>query len=320
MLLIYTLQNQSLKKASYDPARGLPADTLWIDLFEPTPEEEKTVEDFLKIGIPTREEMHELELSNRFYEENNALYLTVTLVAKAESDPESHVVTFVLAGGRLVTVRYVNLQPFQVFCTRAERGGGNYSSEMILAYLLEAMINRLADILEVIGHDIEQVSRRILRQRAKKAEKPDFQLVLEHIGNSGDLLSKTRESMVSIQRLLGFLDATVGRVTDEARIYLSTASKDVGALSDHAMFLSAKVNFILDATLGMINIEQNNILKIFSVAAVVFLPPTLIASIYGMNFHHMPELAWMAGYPTALGLMLLSAILPYAYFKQRKWL
>jgi magnesium transporter len=266
--------------------------------------------------------MNEIEISNRFYQENNALYLTFTVVASVDSDPRTEAVTFVLTNGRLITLRYVNLQPFQAFTSRAVRipASGTYTGEVVFIGLLETIITRLADIIEMVGHTVDEMSRTLLRKRPQNADRPDFQEILEKVGNSGDLVSKARESMVSLQRVLGFMANSVPQKSDDLRQRLGLASTDLAALADHGTFLSGKIGFLLDATLGMINIEQNNIIKIFSVAAVVFLPPTLIASIYGMNFRHMPELDWVMGYPMALGLMVCSAILPYSYFKQRKWL
>ena len=149
----------------------------------------------------------------------------------------------------------------------------------------------------------------------------DFQKLIARIGRAGDLATKARESLVSIGRLLAFaIQASQARGRKGSGSRLKTVGRDVASLSDHASFLNQKINFMLDATLGMINIEQNAIIKIFSVAAVVFLPPTLIASIYGMNFTDMPELGLPFGYPLALALMVVSAILPYWYFKRRGWL
>ncbi len=136
-------------------------------------------------------------------------------------------------------------------------------------------------------------------------------------------MTKVRESLVSINRVLTYhtsVEQQDKKVTKEAKARTKVLYRDVVALTDQATFLSSKVNFLLDATLGLINLQQNQIIKIFSVAAVVFLPPTLVASIYGMNFTDIPELKWMFGYPWALGLMVLSAILPYLYFKRRRWL
>lgn len=322
MLFVYTSVNNALRKTLIDERLAIPDDAVWIDLFEPTAEEEYAVENFLHIDIPTREEMNEIEMSNRFYQEYNATYLTVTLLAKVDSDPQTQAVTFVLTNRKLITVRYVHLQPFDVFSIRSERATSNirFSGELVFIGLLEAIITRLADIIEELGHTIDKLSHKILRQRPEKADRPDFQEILEHIGSGGDLISKTRESMVSLLRLLSFTANINIEKSEDFRQRLTMVGTDLAALSDHATFLSNKINFLLDATLGMINIEQNNIIKIFSIASVVFLPPTLIASIYGMNFEHMPELQWMAGYPWAIGLMIASAVLPYSFFKQRKWM
>lgn len=320
MLHAYSCENNLLKRIQLDPGKHISQNAVWIDLFEPTPQEEHAAEQCLNIDIPTRAEMNEIELSNRFYQEGDALYLTLTVIANADHDPQTHAVTFVLTPQTMVSVRYTNLQPFHAFSTRAERSatGPNCNSKLLFMGLLEAIINRLADILETAGSQIDKLSHQILHQRPEKSETPDFQKMLEQVGQHGDRISKARESMVSIQRLIGFLSTV--KNDEEVTNRLRTIAADASALNDHAMFLSGKITFLLDATLGMINIEQNNIIKIFSVAAVVFLPPTLIASIYGMNFRHMPELNWMGGYPMALCLMVASAILPYSYFKRRKWL
>jgi magnesium transporter len=160
----------------------------------------------------------------------------------------------------------------------------------------------------------------VKNRKANRVDR-DLRALMERIGRNGDLLSKARESLVSLTRLLAFVQqSTQVQMSQDVRGRFRNVSRDATALSDHASFVSNKINFLLDATLGLINIEQNAIIKIFSVAAVVFLPPTLIASIYGMNFHHMPELGWEGGYPWALGLMVVSAVLPYVYFKRRGWL
>ena len=322
MIKAYGLHNNNLTQVALGDSLAIPANIYWIDLIQPTAEEEAAVEAFMCIDIPTREEMHEIELSNRLYRENNALYLTLTVVANADSEPESHAVTFVLTSNCLVTVRYVQLKTFDAFATRAERGqlDINHCSQLVFAGIVEAVINRLADVLEMLGHKADTLSQTIFRKRREDAKKPDLQQIVEQIGNNGDLVSKIRESTVSILRVVGFAGQSLAMENAEIKGHLKTLGNDVTALSDHAMFLASKLSFLLDATLGMINIEQNNIIKIFSVAAVVFLPPTLIASIYGMNFKHIPELEWVAGYPMAIVMMILSAIMPYLYFKHRNWL
>lgn len=302
------------------------ADALvWIDLFNPTREEQVALEKLLGVAIPTRDEMEEIEISSRLYNEDDASFMTATLPALVDGeDPQMQPVTFVLTDSRLITVRYHEPRAFQTFPLRAEKVPmGCETAEGVLLALLETIVARLADILERAGHEIDGISRDVFKRRdGRPTPTKDFQVIIESIGRKGDLTSKLRESLLTLELLIGFLNqATVQRKTGEAvRERIKTLSRDVRSLTDHASFLSQKITFLLDATLGMITIEQNAIIKIFSVAAVVFLPPTLIASIYGMNFEFMPELKWLWGYPFALSLMVISAILPYAFFKRRGWL
>ncbi|HEY4646808.1 MAG TPA: magnesium transporter CorA family protein [Steroidobacteraceae bacterium] len=327
MLNTFVAQPQGLTRIEAAPGT-IPADVLWVDLIDPTQQEELLVETTLGVEVPTREEMKEIEASSRLYEENGALYLTITIVTRLDSDlPVSSQITFILAKDRLVTNRYADPLPFQRFIAYAERHPAVCGSAVsLLAGLIEAIVNRMADVLERVGADLDQLSTEVFAppkkyRRSAKSVARDSRTILARVGQNGDLTSKARESLVSLNRLLTFVQQS-GAVTlqNDVRARLRTLSRDVLALSDHSSFLGTKANFLLEATLGMLNIEQNNIIKIFSVAAVVFLPPTLIASIYGMNFHLMPELDWLLGYPFAISLMLCSAILPYLYFKRRGWL
>ncbi|MGE3934278.1 MAG: magnesium/cobalt transporter CorA [Rhodospirillaceae bacterium] len=301
----------------------LPARPLWIDLLEPVAHESRTVEKLLGIEIPTREEQQEIEMSSRLYEENGSLFMTAMMVFKADTPhPESTAITFILAGDTLVTLRYADPQPFRVVAGRAERTpalcrGGR----AVLFALLDAIIDRTADILERVGADIDGISRAIFDASTDSRPKIDLRATLRRIGRNGDIATQSRESLLTVDRLLLFLaQAPVENEKKELRSRAKNIDRDVRSLSDQAAFLSNKVNFLLDATLGLINIEQNAIIKIFSIAAVVFLPPTLIASVYGMNFELMPELKWAFGYPFALALMVISAIIPLAIFKRRGWL
>ncbi|MER8579826.1 magnesium/cobalt transporter CorA [Mesorhizobium sp. M1423] len=299
---------------------------VWVDLFNPTKEEETTIETWLGIAVPTRDEMEEIEISSRLYVEDGAYFMTAILPAQTEvDDPLMSPVTFVLAGSRLITVRYHEPKAFKTFPQRAEKvATGCTSGDTILIGLLEAIVDRLADILERAGRDVEAISRDIFEARSTKVSKRnrDFQELLKGIGRKEDLASSVRDSLISLQRLAGFLAhaSTQTRMSKDTRARIKTLSRDVLSLADHATFLSQKISFLLDATLGMISIEQNAIIKIFSVAAVIFLPPTLVASIYGMNFDIIPELKWHFGYPFAIGMMVLSAILPFWYFRRRGWL
>lgn len=327
MLQSFIPQAQGLVRAPLAPGTPIPPEALWIDLIEPTPEEEKFVEQALGIDVPTREEMKEIEASNRLYEDNGTLYMTITIVTKLDTDlPVNSQITFILAGQRLITNRYVDPQPFQRFIAYAEKHPGTCTSAgALLAGLIEAIVNRMADVLERVGTDLDQLSDEVFsppkRRRSASSRTRDSRAVLARVGQNGDLTSKARESLVTLGRLLAFVQQSSAiPPQSDVRARFRTLNRDVMALSDHATFLSGKATFLLEAVLGMLNIEQNNVIKIFSVAAVVLLPPTLIASIYGMNFRFMPEFEWAYGYPFAIALMVVSAILPYLYFKRRGWL
>lgn len=323
MLTVYVVNNGLLRTSA--DTEALPAGAVWLDLLHPTRDEEHLVESHLRLEVPTRDDMLEIEASSRVYREGNALFMTAILLANTDtSTPEANPVSFILSGNTLTTIRYVEPRSIQAFATRAQRVADNYSSgEAVLIGLLEAIVDRTADILERVGLDIEVLSRELFEhQDQKPGRSREFRDVLRNIGHKGDLNGKARESLVSLGRIMTFLVQGLPSIqeTRDLRSRLKTLSRDINSLTDHASFLSNKFNFLLDATLGMINIEQNAIIKIFSVAAVVFLPPTLIASIYGMNFGFMPELDWPLGYPLALLLMIFSAIVPYWYFKHRGWL
>jgi magnesium transporter len=238
--------------------------------------------------------------------------------------PRATAVTFILAGHRLVTVRYDQPKPFAVVEAKLARGcPAGITGEMVLVELLDAVIDRCADILERAGADVDQVSHEIFEPESKRqGHAKQYSQILIAIGRKGDLTSKVRESLVSIGRLVTFLSAAVDGVkwSKDMREQLKTMQRDVASLTDHASYLSSKITFVLDAMLGVVNLEQNNIIKLFSVMAVVLMPPTLIASIYGMNFKVMPELEWVHGYPMALVMMLIAAIVPYWIFKFKKWL
>ncbi|MBA2657805.1 MAG: magnesium/cobalt transporter CorA [Tatlockia sp.] len=296
-------------------------EAVWIDLLLPTKEEEQFLEEKLGLNVPTREEMREIELSSRLYKHKDVLFMTATMIAQSESpDPKVDAVTFVLTKNQLLTIRYIEPQAFKLCVAQLHSFDFIHNdAATILIELLEANIDRLADILENVSHHLEEVSKIIFK--TGQEEKINYSNIIQIIGANADLNTRARECLVTFSRLIPFFGQSAGLQLDSARqTRLSTLSKDVRSLSDHSNFISSKVNFFLDATLGMINIEQNATIKIFSVAAVIFLPPTLIASIYGMNFQIMPELSYKWGYSMALGLMFLSALLPYKYFKRKKWL
>jgi magnesium transporter len=324
MLNVFVPRARGLVRVAYSPGTPLPEDALWIDLIEPTPDEEKLVEQTYGIDVPTREEMREIEASNRLYEENGALYMTVTIVTKLDTNlPENTQVTFILAGPRLITNRYTDPLPFRRFIAYAETHPGLCTSPaMLLGGLLEAIVNRIADVLERVGSEVDSISSEIFSRSYQKRTAPlDFRRVLERIGQSGELVSKARESLVSLARLLGFVEQSASTdLGQDARVRFRTLTRDVSAMSDHASFLGDKVQFVLDATLGMVSIDQNNILKIFSVVTVFLLPPSVITGFYGMNFEHIPWLHEPWGAWAGLAMMVVSALVPYLFFKRRGWL
>jgi magnesium transporter len=325
MLWVYVPRGTSLDRIQVTSDADVPDSAVWFDLVNPSQDEDKIVERKVGIAVPTREEMQEIEVTSRLYVENGARYMTATLMCQSDTDtPKTTPVTFILSGHRLITVRYDDPRPFMIVGNKLARVcSPTVTGETVLMDLLDAVIDRAADILERIGSEVDQISHDIFEPEAGGADRTrSYNEILKMIGKKGDLASKVRESLVSIGRVLLYLanEADSMRWAKESRAQLRGMQRDVHSLSDHAAYLSNKIQFLLDAMLGVVTIEQNNVIKIFSVAAVALMPPTLIASIYGMNFKHMPELDWHLGYPLAVVLMLFAAALPYFFFKWKKWL
>jgi len=323
MLALYA--NRSGALVPQDAAQGITQETVWIDLFNPTPEEEATVEQALHLEVPTREEQKEIESSSRLYQQNSAYFMTATVLLYADlPEPRNVQVTFILTGRRLITVRYMEPRAFSIFQARCQRGDvEQVTGGAILVELIEIIVDRLADFIETVQAEVGALSHSIFGMKGgPRSRKQRFDVLLRSTGREGEATSLARESAYSLGRLLTFLSLAAAERNDDkdVRDRVATATRDVQSLSDHISFLSGHIMFLLDATLGMINTQQNDIIRILSVAAVVFLPPTLICSIYGMNFEHMPELKWVVGYPMALVLMVLSAVHPYLYFRHRGWM
>ena len=333
MLRIYVRINDHLEPhdlvVTPDLSAPLPGGPiLWVDLLNPTPDEDRYVERFVGVSIPTREEMQEIEVSSRLYSEDGGEFMTIAALAHLDEEPIVTPITFVMKGATLVTVRYAEPRPFTMFAARAQRPGAVAcaTGEQIMLSLLEAMIDRIADVMERVGTKIDSISREVFHEanNSAKTRSRDFKNVLVSIGREGDLLSLVRESLVTMIRLLTYhtaISEDAGkRAIKEARQRIRSIQRDITSLTDHSTYLSSKITFLLDATLGLINLEQNQIIKIFSIASVCLMPPTLIASVYGMNFKYMPELGWEWGYPAAVGLMFVAGVLPFIYFRRKGWL
>ena len=333
MLNTYGISDDCLVDHPVDVDDHVIAKAVWLDLIEPTAEEEARVEKILGIDIPTRGELAEIEASSRLYQDNGATFMTANLIRRGEDDrPESSPVTFIVIGAQLITIRYHHPQAFPQYVKQAMRHVNGVDAWGVYISLIEAVVDRAADHLERVGAIVEETSKQVFatsfirrKERGRRKNRPkNLEAMLGKIGEEGDFTSKMRESLLSLARMIAFAQAVLDQRKETKALREDTGrvkilQRDITSLTDHAGFLSGKIAFLLDAVLGMISIEQNNIIKIFTVASVAFLPPTLIASIYGMNFKIIPELQFDFGYPYALVLMLASALLPIYYFKRKGW-
>lgn len=322
MITFYDLAGQCLSRRQ-DAA--ITDATVWIDLFNPTGTEEELVEKAVAIDVPTRAEMREIEVSNRFYMESGAYFMTALLLQAVEADaPIFSNVTFILAGNRLITVRYSEPKAFGIFADKSCRGDPScHSGAEVLMGLLETIVQRQADYIERIQDDVEALAPQIFGQKSVGGVRGRrLEGLLRTVGRAGDLTSRAQECAVSVNRTLHyFADAARARKeSHELILRIESAARDVSSLVEHLRSLFGRTAFLLDATLGSISNEQNQIIKLFSVMAVMLMPPTLVASVYGMNFQHMPELQFTWGYPMALALMFVSALVPFLYFRHKGWL
>jgi magnesium transporter len=320
MLFVYRSELGKLVPAPAD----MPLDQgLWLDLCKADATEDARVAPLVP-EIPSLADMEEIEISARLYHEGEFDYLTVMVPGLGDSNtPFSGPVTFILGKTRLVTVRHHTPRPFETYAPRADKVGlGCDRPERVFLGLAEEIIGRLADLMEGAGRELDGVTKSVFKPAPMGHAAAFLQASLETAGRQGDLVSHCRVSLLTLERALGFFLLTMEErgLADPVRASVRGLLRDIQALEVHGDYLSNRVAQATDATLGMINLAQNTTVRIVSVVAVLFLPPTLIASIYGMNFHVMPELAWVAGYPMALGLMVASAFVTFAFFKWKNWL
>ena len=328
MLRAFAIEGGRLRQLATD-GPGLPVGALWFDLATPTEEEDHRVEEALGIEIPTRAEAGGIQTSDRLVNAEGTLYLSAVVPAPPHSVPPTIPLTFVRAGTRLVTVRYSpveSLDPFIAHATAGEIAVAN--ADDLFAGLLEITVDRIAERLERIGGRLDQLSHGIFHHPAALARRagrqpPLFRRaerlegVIEDLGSQHELASKVRDCVQSLIRLVVFAREHGGKPLQHR---LRAIETDLHAVAEHNATLAVNMEFMLDATVGLIEIQQNKVIYLLSIVGVVLTPPVLVASVYGMNFHNMPELEWPWGYPFALGLMLLSAVGPYLLFKLRGWL
>lgn len=318
----------TLHPAPRDPHPDrLPDEAVWMDLFNPTPEEIAYVERGAGVRVPSVAELSEIESSSRIHAEHGVLYMSTPAVLRTPTaEPAVSPLGFVLSPQRLVTIRFADLPAVAAYAAQCEKEEPPRSSVAAFIGLLEAIVDRLADVLETIGARLDEISATVFHGNNGRPPAPAradaaLRQVLRTVGRAGDHVSKIRDTLLGIGRIVPFVsEVAASWMPAESRTRLHTLQQDIVSLNDYDAHLSNKIQFLLDATLGFINIEQNTIIKTLTVVSVVGIPPTLVASIYGMNFKIMPELNWAFGYPYGLGMILLSAIAPLVWFRLRGWL
>jgi magnesium transporter len=314
MLTIYRLEDGRLNPVPADQP-PLPDDAIWVDLIDPTPEDRLLVERAYGVHLPSGEDLIEIEASSRFFRDDDGLHIHSLFLHEFEDTTVNVSAAFILNHRRLFTLHEQELATFRLFRQAADHQPDIATdATSILFGLFENKVDHLADILETVYTGLEPVSLAVLGRKDTEMQK-----LLGDIARFEDITGKVRLSLLDAQRALTFTQRN-SQLGSEPLERAQELLRDIDSLMPHTAFLSDKVNFLMGAVHGFTNIEQNQIIKIFSIAAVVFLPPTLIASIYGMNFHFIPELGWRYGYPLALILMVASGIAPLWYFKKKGWL
>ncbi len=319
MLFAYRVVGQRLEKL----APGAPLTQAgWIDLLRPDPAEEAAVK-ALGADVPTLEDMEEIEISNRLYREDRTDYMTVVLPGHdAPGDRVNLPVTFILTPTQMVTVRHHTPRPFETYPGRADKvGPGCVDPDRMFLSMMEEIIGRLADHLEGSGRVLDDVAHEVYAETAAMQSR-ELRAALQKIGREGEHISRVRFGLLTLERALSYFGQTLHEAYrgDTLLPMVKGLTRDIQALEVHADFVANRVALATDATLGMINLDQNQTIRIVSVVAALFLPPTLIASIYGMNFRVMPELVQAWGYPMSLGMMLAAALGTYIFFRWKKWL
>jgi magnesium transporter len=325
MLLLYSRTGKTCRPPEDLGGAALPPDVVWVDLLKPSADEVAFIERATGLDVPDFDALSEIESSSRLRAVHGALYLSAPLVYRADSDdPQSTPVGFILTEGHFITVRFETPTSFAIAAKNAYP-----TPHDAFAGVLEAIVDRIADLLERISAELDTVSHRLFRSgpvetgtnRGPARAQADLRVILRRIGRSGDLSSKLRDTLLGVNRIIPYVAHNCSAwLPAEEAARLHTLQQDLHSLSEYEAHLTDKLQMLLDATLGMINVDQNNIIKVLTIVSVVGVPPTLVASMYGMNFHNMPELDWAWGYPYGLALIALSAIAPLLWFRWRGWL
>lgn len=327
MIQIYTQSESGITRAvGLEDQVNCGGTIFWIDLLTPDGEELKYVEKLCNIEMPTKDEMREIEATSRLYCEDGARFMTTSVLARVETDePMIAEISFILKGPTLITIRYTDTYSFRVFSQQLLRMQET-NRDVVFIGLLDHLVDRQADVLERFGGDLDALSKKVFgkghSEKDEKMDTDDLRDAIEELGRVGDLITRQRDALVSLLRLISFAGNEDSCTNKKNSLYvpLRPVSRDVNSLSEFASFLSNKINFMLDAVLGLINIQQNETVKLFTIMGVVFMPPTLISGIYGMNFKWIPWLDTEWGMWLSLLMMLATSVIPIYIFKKKHYI
>ena len=310
------------------PSHHPATDAVWVDLLNPTEDECSAAARATGLRVPVRDDIAEIESSSRLSIEGDALYLNMPASFRAE-DGTSAVVPlgFVLSPHRLLTVRFAKLPAFETFAEQLGHAATAPSSMEVFVGLLEAIVERVADVLEWVGSNLDSLSKTVFhaedgsqRHGPGRAD-AELRATLTKIGQAGDTIGNLRDTLLGLGRIIVYAEKMAADWTPEpVRPRISTLRQDIHSLNDYDQQLSGKISFLLDAVLGFINIEQNNGVRVLTIASVIGIPPTFVVGLYGMNFKNMPEYDWTWGYQYGLALIAISIILPVIWVKLKGWI
>jgi len=310
---------------SYPEARDPQSDAIWIDLCDASDDERAAVERATGLRVPDQSAVREIETTSRVYTENDALYLSTPLPASENASEPLSAVGFVLTRRVLLSVRFSRDAVFDGLL-RSCQGTPPRSPGDVFLRIMEALVDRAADTLEHCSAQLDELSRGAFhaegrRRNAQKTISEKLRGTLRKLGQIGDHISQIRDTLLGFGRIAAFVcETSTSAIAADERPRLLAVRADISSLNDYQQHLSGKVQFLLDATLGFISIDQNDVVKALTIVSVVGVPPVLVAGVYGMNFAHMPELHWVFGYPFALLLMLVTGLLPLVWFRWRGWM
>ena len=322
MLRLYRWRDDDWRKLGAD----LPPEIIWIDLLSPSDEEKAFVERRLSIRVPSEESLGEIEASSRLIFEHDTLYLSSPSV-RLDEDQEAQLTSigFIIGPRVLVTVRFWPLPTFDKVARQMETDGDLQNGMCVFTSLVEAMVDRGADVLEHLGTSADTLSRSVFKGSLGRRKRPirssrRMREALANVGDLADRLAKARDVLLNVGRIAAFA-SEVGSdwITPASKRRLDAVSKDVASLSDYESRLSDKIQLLLDAILGFVNIQQNDLFKILTIVSVAGVPPTILVGIWGMNFKNVPEFNWTYGYPLAWLAVIASGLLPLLWFKRRGW-